>query len=208
MATLTAVLAVVAEAVTAAADELNRLDGVAGDGDLGVTMTTAATVVAALLPELEGQDAAAVLKRLGSEVARKAPSTSGTLLATGLLRAGRAISEDASGGPVAQAARLVAAAQAGIQQRGGVAPGDKTAVDAIDPAARALLAAADEGVDLATAFARAATAAAEGAAATATMRATVGRAGWLAERSEGHVDAGARLVAIIFAAAARRVQPA
>jgi hypothetical protein len=30
-----------------------------------------------------------------------------------------------------------------------------------------------------------------------------GRAGWLAERSAGHEDAGARLVAIAFTAAAR-----
>jgi dihydroxyacetone kinase len=208
VATLTAVLAAVTDAMAAAADELNQLDGVAGDGDLGVTMTTAASVVAALLPELEGQDAATVLKRLGSEVARKAPSTGGTLLATGLLRAGRAAGEDIPGGPVARLARLVAEAQAGVQQRGGVNPGDKTAVDALDPAARALQAAADEGLGLAAALARAATAAADGAAATASMAATVGRAGWLAERSAGHVDAGARLVAIMFAAAADRVRSA
>jgi hypothetical protein len=35
------------------------------------------------------------------------------------------------------------------------------------------------------------------------MRAKVGRAGWLADRSEGHEDAGAHLVAVMFASAAR-----
>jgi hypothetical protein len=34
------------------------------------------------------------------------------------------------------------------------------------------------------------------------MRATVGRAGWLAERSQGHPDAGATMVALALRAAA------
>jgi hypothetical protein len=37
------------------------------------------------------------------------------------------------------------------------------------------------------------------------MRAKVGRAGWLADRSEGNEDAGAHLVATALAAAARAV---
>jgi hypothetical protein len=37
------------------------------------------------------------------------------------------------------------------------------------------------------------------------MDAKVGRAGWLAERAAGSEDAGARLIAIAAAAAARRV---
>jgi dihydroxyacetone kinase len=48
----------------------------------------------------------------------------------------------------------------------------------------------------------AATAADAGARATASMAAKVGRAGWLAERAAGHEDAGARLIAVAFAAAA------
>jgi hypothetical protein len=35
------------------------------------------------------------------------------------------------------------------------------------------------------------------------MAATIGRAGWLAERAKGHEDAGARLIALIFEAASR-----
>jgi hypothetical protein len=34
------------------------------------------------------------------------------------------------------------------------------------------------------------------------MEATTGRAGWLADRARGHEDAGARLIAIVFASAA------
>ena len=202
MNTFPTVLAAVAAEVAAAAPELNRLDGVAGDGDLGVTMTQAAEALRAIAPELEGQDLAAQLRRCGSEVARKAPSTCGTLLATGFLRAARVAGEPAES-PAHRLARALEAAQAGIQERGKAAPGDRTLLDALAPAVAALQAAAAEGAALPDALDRAATAAAEGAEATRTMRARVGRAGWLADRAAGHVDAGAHLVALALAAAAR-----
>jgi dihydroxyacetone kinase len=201
MSAMTDAIAAIAAAMIEAKDELNQLDGVAGDGDLGVTMAAAGAVLARLLPELEGQAAAAVLKRCGLELARAVPSTGGTLVATALLRASRAA--EPVDGPAPRLARAVAAAQAGIEQVGKVGPGDKTMVDALAPAAEALAAAAGEGDDLATALDRAAAAAADGAAATRGMRARVGRAGWLPERSAGHEDAGARLVALVFVAAAR-----
>jgi len=204
-----ALLSAVAADVAAAADELNRLDGVAGDGDLGVTMTQAAAALQALLPELEGQDLAAQLRRCGGELARKAPSTSGTLLATGFLRAARAAGEPdfAAAGATAGLARLLAAAQTGIQERGKAAPGDRTMLDALAPAVDALRAAGEAGTAPGPALAGAARAAAAGAEGTRAMRARVGRAGWLADRAAGNVDAGAALVAMILAAAARHTTP-
>src|SRR5206468_2736974 len=142
------------------------------------------------------------LKRCGSELARKAPSTAGTLVATGFLRAGRVAADPASDG-VAALTRALEAAQQGIEERGKAAPGDKTMLDALAPAVAALREASGE--TLAGALARASAAAAAGAAATAGLRAKVGRAGWLADRSEGSEDAGAHLVATALAAAARAV---
>jgi dihydroxyacetone kinase len=74
-------------------------------------------------------------------------------------------------------------------------------LDALMPAAAA---ANEPAATTAAALAAAATAADAGAAATTTMTARFGRASWLAERSAGHEDAGARLVAIMLAAAAAR----
>ena len=76
-------------------------------------------------------------------------------------------------------------------------------LDALAPACAAAQSAADAGLDLCAALQAAAAAAAEGANATRTMRAKVGRAGWLADRSEGHEDAGAHLVAVLLGSAAR-----
>jgi dihydroxyacetone kinase-like protein len=197
----------VSEEVRDRADELNELDGRAGDGDLGVTVAMAAAVVLGLLPELEGATVETVLNRCGSAVAREAPSTAGTLIAMALLRAGRAAVNGAES-DAATLACLLEAARAGIAERGKAERGSKTMLDALAPAAEAAADAADRGESLSRALAAAAEAADAGAKATVSMLPRHGRAGWLPERSIGHEDAGARLVAIILAAAARSLSTA
>ena len=191
----------IATALLEARDELNRLDGVAGDGDLGLTVTNACRALIDLAPSLAELSEADAIRRCGTEIARKAPSTGGTLIAFALMAAAKApVESDA--GPVARAAAYLEAAAASVAQRGQVAPGDRTMLDAIEPAAQAVRLVADAGGDGAAAARAAAEAADTGAKATATMAAKVGRAGWLADRAAGHEDAGARLIAMVFAAAA------
>lgn len=192
-----------AEAVRASADELNRLDGQAGDGDLGVTMAKAATVLEGLLPELEGKPLADLLRGCGAALAKEVPSTSGTLIATAFLRAARATGE--GGSETELLARALRAAQVGIQDRGKAEPGSKTMLDALAPAVTAAEADAAAGESVATMLRHAADAAEQGAQATRDMQARHGRAGWLAERAAGHEDGGARLIAIALQAAARSV---
>jgi len=203
MSELTRVIQAVANDVLAEQSELNRLDGVAGDGDLGATMATGANALLAALPDMQDLDLAATLRRCGTELARKAPSTSGTLLATACLRAAGATPGVDGETATALAARLVDAAMTGIQQRGKAQVGDKTMLDALGPAVSSLQESVSAGRDLEQALASAAAAAAAGADATRNMRARVGRAGWLADRSEGNVDAGAYLVALILQSTAR-----
>ena len=92
-------LAGVATALAGHRDVLNRLDGVAGDGDLGVTVSQAAEAIIAIVPEIRDLPVADAIRTVGSELARKAPSTSGTLVAFAFLAAGRVgeIDADASG---------------------------------------------------------------------------------------------------------------
>jgi dihydroxyacetone kinase len=183
-------------------DELNRLDGVAGDGDLGLTMTAAANALLELAPSLESLPEADAIRRCGTEIARKAPSTGGTLIAFALMAAAKADVAPAAP-PLDRAAAYLDAAAASVAQRGHVEPGDRTMLDALRPAADAIRQAADAGTDPVTALREAATASDAGARGTAAMAAKVGRAGWLAGRAAGHEDAGATLIAIIFGAAAR-----
>lgn len=76
--------------------------------------------------------------------------------------------------------------------------GDKTLVDALKPCAIALTKAAEEGKKLNEGLALGAKAAHEGAEATKTHAATLGRAGTVGERSIGFPDAGAHGLDVIF----------
>lgn len=189
-------------------DELNRLDGVAGDGDLGLTMTAAANALLELAPSLESLPEADAIRRCGTEIARRAPSTGGTLIAFALMAAAK--TDVATEAPLERAAAYLDAAAASVAQRGQVALGDRTMLDALRPAADAIDAAAKavSGTPAVwSAVAAAADAANDGATATASMAAKVGRAGWLADRAAGHEDAGARLIALAFDAVRRDLDP-
>jgi dihydroxyacetone kinase-like protein len=95
--------------------------------------------------------------------------------------------------PLADAPLLIAAMAEGIRARGQASPGEKTMVDAWEPAARA----GAQSPDLADRLAAMRDAAAAGAKATEAMLATKGRAARLGERALGHVDPGATSAAMI-----------
>ena len=52
-------------------DELNRLDGVAGDGDLGLTVATASRALIELAPALAALPEAEAIRKCGTEIARR-----------------------------------------------------------------------------------------------------------------------------------------
>ncbi|WP_049564069.1 DAK2 domain-containing protein [Streptomyces sp. SBT349] len=200
-------LALVARRVADGAGELSRLDALAGDGDLGTSLTTGFAAVGARVAELTGPDPAAVLTAAGRALAQEAPSTMGTLLGTVFLRGaavlhGRAVL-DARG-----LADLLAAGREAVERRGGARVGQRTVLDALSPAASAARAAADAGRGIAGALADSAAAAREGAAATAAMEPQVGRAGWIPDRARGHVDAGASAWALVMTALSDAARPA
>jgi phosphoenolpyruvate---glycerone phosphotransferase subunit DhaL len=200
-ASLRMVIGYVAAEIRDNAGLLNQLDGASGDGDLGVTMSLAASAVTDTLGSATGLGKAELLRKCGTAIAREAPSTSGTLVATGFLRAaGASIGDETS---AAELATRLTVAVDGIQERGGAEVGSKKMVDALVPAKEAAARVAAEGGSVAAVLAAAAEAADSGAAQTVDMQPKHGRAGWLAERAAGHEDAGARMIAIAFAAAAR-----
>ncbi len=205
--TLGDALVAIAAALVDEREPLNRLDGVAGDGDLGLTAGRAADALVELAPTVDAMDPPAAAKSIGMALARRAPSTGGTLIAFACLAAAK-VEPIPGASPTRTLADLVEAARDEIATRGKVEPGDRTILDAIGPAAAAIRAAAEAHASVAEALASAAAAADDGARATTGMAATTGRAGWLADRARGHEDAGARLAAIVFAAAASATRPA
>jgi dihydroxyacetone kinase len=100
-------------------------------------------------------------------------------------------------------AAAVAAAAQGIADRGKCAEGDKTLLDVMGPASRALSAAAASGADPTEALRQACDAARAGLAATRDLEPKHGRTRLASERSRGHEDAGAASAVLVWETVAR-----
>ncbi len=172
-------------------DFLIALDGKVGDSDLGITMSKAFAAAAEAV-HAEEQDAgiAKLLRVAGAIMARVAPSTMGTLTATGFLRASKAC-EDVSEIGTNEVAVFWRAYRDGIAERGKAKVGDKTLLDVLDPIAVTLEAQAASGVSLKDALAAAAKAGEDALEATKTMVAQHGKAAAFQEKTIGLQDAGA-----------------
>lgn len=199
------------DALDAARGELGVLDGAAGDGDHGMTMSIGARNVrrrlASLAPDASVAD---VVRAVGLAMA----DVGGAIgpLYSAALAAMAAEIDGGVGGSAGDLARLHGAAQAAegaIVDLGHAAVGDKTVLDALHPVVASLRDADAGSGDLDEAIQNAAEAAESGARSTADMVARVGRASRLGERSRGLPDAGATSFAVIVRAMAdahRRAQ--
>lgn len=182
--------------VRTARAELTALDAAAGDGDLGESLAIGVAAIERDLDDPEPADVGDVLRRAGTALSTAAPSTFGTLVGMALRDAGRALADRAEFVP-ADVARMLDAMVAGVQRRGEVQAGQRTVLDGLLASREELERTAPAGT--VAAMQAVARGAQDGAAATASMRAQVGRAGWIGERAEGRPDAGAQAWAVIAA---------
>jgi len=168
-------------------EEFTRLDSEAGDGDLGLTAGKIAVGIRTALAE-PGDSVKQLVLTLGKEISKAAPSTFGTLYASGFLAAGLALNDEDDA--LAQLQTGLQAALEKIAQRGKSEEGQRTLLDALGPGSRA----ASLATDVPSALASAAVAAGEGVEATKSMTPQHGRAGWIGERAKGIADAGATVI--------------
>lgn len=189
--------------VAAARDDLSALDAATGDADHGANLSrgTEALIAALTGAGTPGQ----VLKDAGLIMVDTIGGSSGALYGTIFLRMAAAVGPEAQVIDAEALARALKAAAQGIIDRGRARPGDKTMLDAMDPAATAFADACAGNAGLRDALRAAADAAARGAAATAAMRARRGKSSYVGDLSIGTVDPGAASVALLFAAAAEMV---
>jgi dihydroxyacetone kinase-like protein len=180
-------------------DHLTQLDAAIGDADHGINLSRGFTAVLTALDAKQPETPGAVLTVTGSTLISKVGGASGPLYGMAFRRAGQALgtAEEVDLPALSQA---LDAALAGVQQLGAAREGDKTMVDALAPATRALAKAIAEGAAQGDALAAATAAAAEGAAATVPMEARKGRASYLGPRSVGHEDPGAASTVLILTA--------
>jgi dihydroxyacetone kinase len=202
---LAELLAVAHTAIDAQAEELGRLDAVAGDGDHGIGMRRGSVAAARAAAETVAAQAGArtTLIAAADAWASAAGGTSGALWGIGLRTVGEGLSDTGEVTP-GQLADGVRAARDAIAAAGSVSVGDKTMLDALDPFAGVLA----EGVaaGLTGAWNKAAEAARTAADRTDRLVPRTGRARTHAERSVGTRDPGAVSFAIVVAAVATGLQ--
>jgi len=194
-----AALSRVGEALHAHHERLTELDQAMGDGDLGITATKIAVALKEYVKIDPNDDLGKWLSDAGLAVNRAASSTMGTLLATGLMRAGHEARGMSVLTPRSLAAMLLAADR-GIQDRGKAKPGEKTMVDALHPAAEAFAASIQAGSGLKEAGDRMIAAAEAGRDQVTPLKSSTGRASWVGERTIGLVDPGCEAVVILLKA--------
>jgi phosphoenolpyruvate---glycerone phosphotransferase subunit DhaL len=184
--------------------ELSKLDSEIGDGDHGNNMHRG---FQAALERLDGADPSSpadVLKTVSMALVSKVGGAAGPLYGTAFLRASTALQDREELSPE-DAAEALEAALGGIKQRGKAEVGDKTIVDALEPAVEAAKGAASGG-SAAEVLRAAADAAEEGVESTVPLTARKGRASYLGPRAQGHRDPGATSTYYLLDAAARALE--
>ena len=169
-------------------DELITLDSVIGDGDLGITMDKAFTAAADSIQHFDGASIGAMCIDAGKNMAKNAPSTMGTLMATGFMYGGKALGNtdklDAE-----KLYRFFNGFLTGVVKRGKAKVGEKTLLDVIDPVVSALENTKDLSLNEALVVAEAAAEA--GLEATKQMVSQHGKAAIYREQTLGKQDPGA-----------------
>jgi dihydroxyacetone kinase-like protein len=182
--------------------ELTALDQRVGDGDFGTNLSAG---VGAALRRAQADPATATIEHFAGAFLDEVGGTSGPLF--GLLLQAMAAAVREGGWTVVALSDGVGDGLAAIRRVGGAAPGDKTLVDALHPAATSLTdTAADPAHTPGSALAAAAEAGWTGVHRTAGLRARMGRSSYLGDRATGVPDPGAVGVALFFASAGGEVR--
>ncbi len=192
---LKAMVLAIAARIADSRERLNRLDAALGDGDHGASISGAFELAASEVADLPDPKPSEIWLTTAQSLMNGMGGASGALFGTLFLKGGAAI-RGKERLVKADLNQLWAASLAGVKARGKAEIGDKTMVDALEPAVLAF--AAND--NIADAWAAAAEAASNGAESTRALIARQGRAKYLGERGIGHQDPGATTIALMFEA--------
>ncbi|MWV48501.1 DAK2 domain-containing protein [Rathayibacter sp. VKM Ac-2803] len=195
---LASALDAVRAVIDANADELGRLDSIAGDGDHGIGMKRGARAAAEEAASVleRGAGAQSLLARAGDAWSDRAGGTSGALWGVILNTLGGALGDDRAVTAQDVSAGATAASDA-VREYGKATIGDKTMVDALAPFVNTLAERVSAGEALASAWTTAAGSARAAADATSDLMPGLGRARSHGEKSLGTPDPGAISFALI-----------
>jgi dihydroxyacetone kinase-like protein len=202
--TITSWMREIDASVRAERDHLVQLDAAIGDADHGINMTRGFAAVVQALGADPASPPGKLLILAGRTLVSTVGGASGPLWGSALRSGGRTLGDQATfDGP--QLIEVLAAALASVKDLGTASLGDKTMVDALEPAVDKLRERIASGDSVGQALDAAAGAAEAGMRATIPMQARKGRASYLGERSVGHQDPGATSTALIMRALQKAV---
>ncbi|MFD3158422.1 dihydroxyacetone kinase subunit DhaL [Haloimpatiens sp. FM7330] len=169
---------------------LSELDGAIGDGDHGLNMDKGFKAVVDKLQSSTEKNIGNVLKTAGMALVSNVGGASGPLYGTAFMKAGmKVVGKEQIN--IDDFVVMLEEALNGIKMRGKSTLGEKTMIDAIEPALNAAKNAISESLNAVEVLEKAKDAAKDGVEHTKEIVATKGRASYLGERSIGHQDPGA-----------------
>jgi dihydroxyacetone kinase-like protein len=194
-------LETVGRKLIAAEKTLNDLDAAIGDGDCGASLKKGWQLILDQLPLLNNQTMGRILGQAAMAIMSSVGGVSGAIYATALMQAGKKVgARDHL--TLREIHEVLNVALESIRERGeGTQIGDKTLVDALEPALKVFGQALSEGEVVESVLARALAAARKGSDSTIPLVARRGRASYLGERSAGHRDPGSYVICLMFEAA-------
>lgn len=198
------ILTAIADKIMSEKEYLTQLDAACGDGDIGVGMHIGFKKAKDNLEKEESNDIGHLLTTVGSAILSSVGGASGPLFGTLFLQAGRVV-KGKKELTLKDFASMFEVSLDRIKALGGAKVGDKTLVDALEPAVIALKEAVSENINLKEALEKAAKEAKRGAESTKNLVAQRGKARYLGEKSIGHVDPGAVIVQFIFETIAQTI---
>lgn len=178
-------------------EHLIELDSIFGDGDLGLTMKDGFKAAYDSANESDEPDLGKLLYSSGKTMASSAPSSMGTLMASGFMNAGKELKgkTELSNDEVHA---LFSAYEQGVINRGKAKIGEKTFLDGFHPGVEALKKELDNGADLKNSALSAAAAARAGFEDSKQLVARHGRAAIRGEASISQPDPGAYVGVLIM----------
>ncbi len=184
---------------------LNQLDSIIGDAEHGSNLRKALEKALENVRASTLDSPSELIKIFGTTMAISGCGSGPLLCGLAIRALGYSIGESGSITPASIAQGLRAALDT-VKAKGGSMVGDKTMVDALEPAVQTFEKAACEGKSLTEAFSLATQAAYEGMLSTVALVGKRGRSSYLGERGVGHQDPGATSVYLLLASVTEILQ--
>ena len=182
-------------------DYLSKLDTEIGDGDHGFSIANGFKNVYEKLDDFSKEGIGDFLKKCGFEIIKVVGGASGVVFGTFFIGQASYYSKNLTGKDTLSLedfTNMLGEALEQIKKRGNARVGDKTMIDAFEPALNELMKGVEEKLSFAKAFERASDKAKEGAESTKNMVGKHGRAKNVGERSIGYIDPGSMSTTFIF----------